>query len=79
MLDKGLRLIQQATDLQHVPGLVLKRNAQFPLDVHEGARRGCHISSPLGGLEQLDRHGAVGVHCDRGQNGPLAAPFVTSA
>jgi hypothetical protein len=35
MLDKGLRLIQQATDLQHVPGLVLKRNAQFPLDVDE--------------------------------------------
>jgi hypothetical protein len=32
MLDKGLRLIQQATDLQHVPGPVLKRNAQFPLD-----------------------------------------------
>jgi len=32
MLDKGLRLIQQAADLQHVPGPVLKRNAQFPLD-----------------------------------------------
>lgn len=65
MLDKGLRLIEQATDLQHVPGLVLKRNAQFPLDVHEVS--GTVIYNPsslLGGLEQSDRHGAVGVHCD---------------
>jgi hypothetical protein len=46
MLDKGLCLIEHATDLQHVPGLVLKRNAQFPLDVHEGARQGDHMIHP---------------------------------
>src|SRR6516162_11016571 len=62
------------------PWSCAEAHRSIPVERSRGcaARWSYNPSSLLGGLEQSDRRRTVGVHCERSQNGPLAAPFVTS-